>query len=66
VIPRLRVSKITRQRDPEKAAEIETWIDQVAQTWNILSSRCPRLPGLRKTHAPASRLTRCAKKPIRR
>jgi predicted nucleic acid-binding protein len=28
--------EITRERDPEKAAEIEIWIDQVAQTWNIL------------------------------
>jgi predicted nucleic acid-binding protein len=28
--------EITRERDPEKASEIEIWIDQVAQTWNIL------------------------------
>jgi predicted nucleic acid-binding protein len=28
--------EITRERDQEKASEIETWIDQVAQTWNIL------------------------------
>jgi len=28
--------EITRERDPEKASEIETWIDQVAQTWNVL------------------------------
>ena len=27
----------TREQDPEKAAEIEAWIDQVAQTWNVLS-----------------------------
>lgn len=27
--------EITRERDPEKASEIEIWIDQVAQTWNI-------------------------------
>ncbi len=26
----------TREQDPEKAAEIEVWIDQVGQTWNIL------------------------------
>jgi predicted nucleic acid-binding protein len=28
--------EITRERDQEKASEIEIWIDQVAQTWNIL------------------------------
>jgi hypothetical protein len=28
--------EITRERDREKASEIEIWIDQVAQTWNIL------------------------------
>lgn len=29
--------EITREQDPEKAAQIESWIDQVAQTWNVLS-----------------------------
>jgi predicted nucleic acid-binding protein len=28
---------ITREQDPAKAAEIEASIDQVAQTWNVLS-----------------------------
>jgi predicted nucleic acid-binding protein len=28
--------EISREQDPEKAAEIEAWIDQVAQTWNVL------------------------------
>ena len=28
--------EITREHDHEKASEIEIWIDQVAQTWNIL------------------------------
>ena len=28
--------EITRERDADKAAEIELWIDQVAQAWNIL------------------------------
>src|SRR5712691_3870671 len=28
--------ELTREHDPEKAAEIETWIDQVAGTWNVL------------------------------
>jgi toxin FitB len=28
--------EITREQDPEKATQIETWIDQVAQTWNVL------------------------------
>ncbi len=28
--------EITREQDPEKASEIEEWIDQVAQTWNVL------------------------------
>ncbi len=26
----------TREQDSDKAAEIEAWIDQVAETWNIL------------------------------
>jgi predicted nucleic acid-binding protein len=29
--------EITREQNPDKAAEIEAWIDQVAQTWNVLS-----------------------------
>ena len=28
--------EITREQDPEKAAEIESWIDQVEQTWNVV------------------------------
>jgi predicted nucleic acid-binding protein len=28
--------EISREQDPHKAAEIEAWIDQVAQTWNVL------------------------------
>jgi predicted nucleic acid-binding protein len=28
--------EVCRERDPEKASEIEAWIDQVAQTWNVL------------------------------
>ena len=28
--------EITREQDPNKAAEIEAWIDLVAQTWNVL------------------------------
>ena len=28
--------EITRERDQEKASEIEMWVDQVAQTWNVL------------------------------
>jgi predicted nucleic acid-binding protein len=28
--------EITREQDPEKASQIEAWIDQVAQTWNVL------------------------------
>lgn len=27
---------LTRELDPLKAAEIEAWIDQIAQTWNVL------------------------------
>jgi hypothetical protein len=30
------VVEITRAQDPPKAAEIEAWIDQVAETWNVL------------------------------
>ncbi len=29
--------EITRERDPEKAAEIEAWLEQVAATYNILA-----------------------------
>jgi toxin FitB len=28
--------EITREQDPEKASQIGLWIDQVAQTWNVL------------------------------
>jgi predicted nucleic acid-binding protein len=28
--------EITREQDPAKAAEIEAWIDRVAETWNVL------------------------------
>ncbi|HVZ50472.1 MAG TPA: type II toxin-antitoxin system VapC family toxin [Pseudolabrys sp.] len=28
--------EITREQDPSKAAEIESWADQVAGTWNVL------------------------------
>jgi predicted nucleic acid-binding protein len=28
--------ELTREQDPDKAAEIEAWIDQIAQTWNVL------------------------------
>lgn len=28
--------EITREQDPEKAEAIETWIEQVEQTWNVL------------------------------
>lgn len=27
---------MTREQDPAKAAEIERWIDQVEQTWNVV------------------------------
>jgi predicted nucleic acid-binding protein len=29
--------EITRERDPDKAAEIEAWLEQVAETYNILN-----------------------------
>ena len=29
--------EITRERDPTRAAEIEAWIDDVAETFNVLS-----------------------------
>ena len=28
--------EVTRAQDPQKAQEIEAWIDQVANTWNVL------------------------------
>lgn len=30
--------EITREQDPDKAAEIETWVDQLAGVWNVLRS----------------------------
>jgi toxin FitB len=28
--------EMTREQNPEKASQIESWIDQVAETWNVL------------------------------
>lgn len=28
--------ELTRDQDPAKAAEIEAWVDRVAETWNVL------------------------------
>ena len=28
--------EMTREQDPEKAAELESWLDQVAETYNVL------------------------------
>ena len=28
--------EITREQDPARASQIESWIDQVAQNWNVL------------------------------
>lgn len=28
--------EMTREQDSERASQIESWIDQVAQTWNVL------------------------------
>lgn len=28
--------EITRGQNPERASQIESWIDQIAQTWNVL------------------------------
>lgn len=28
--------EVTRSQDPEKAEEIEFWLDRVASTWNVL------------------------------
>ncbi len=33
--------EITRDQNPEKAAEIEAWLDQVAETYNILPMDAP-------------------------
>jgi toxin FitB len=33
--------EVTRAQDPEKAREIEFWINQVAATWNVLSLDAP-------------------------
>jgi predicted nucleic acid-binding protein len=29
--------EITREQDPAKAAEIEAWLDRVAETWNVIA-----------------------------
>ena len=34
--------EITRERDPEKAAEIEAWLERVSETYNILDARAFR------------------------
>lgn len=33
--------EITREQDPAKAEEIETWIDRVAETYNVLPMDAP-------------------------
>jgi predicted nucleic acid-binding protein len=33
--------EMTRERDPGKAAEIEAWLEQVAQTYNVLAMDSP-------------------------
>lgn len=33
--------ELTREQDPAKAAEIERWADQVAETWNLLPLDAP-------------------------
>jgi hypothetical protein len=33
--------EVTRTQDPAKAEEIEFWIDQVANTWNVLPLDAP-------------------------
>jgi predicted nucleic acid-binding protein len=33
--------ELTREQDPEKAAEIEAWADQIADTWNVLPMDVP-------------------------
>ena len=33
--------EITRERDPAKAAEIERWVDRVAETYNVLPMDAP-------------------------
>ena len=38
--------EITREQDQAKAAEIEAWLEQVAETYNILSMDAPDLPFL--------------------
>lgn len=33
--------ELTREQDPEKAVEIETWLDQVADSYNVLAMDGP-------------------------
>ena len=40
--------EITREQDPNKAAEIEAWIDLVAQTWNEVTPQSRRAIRLRE------------------
>jgi predicted nucleic acid-binding protein len=48
--------EITRERDVEKANEIEAWLDSVAETYNIIPAdahifrRCAQLPHRKPDH----------------
>jgi predicted nucleic acid-binding protein len=46
--------EITREQDPGKASEIETWIDPVAHTLERPSPRRADLPRLGQAHASPS------------
>jgi toxin FitB len=43
--------ELTRDRDPKKAAEIESWLEQVAETY---SNGCPDISILGTPHASAT------------
>jgi predicted nucleic acid-binding protein len=49
--------EMTREQDPDKAAEIEAWLEQVAETYNILSMDAQTFrSGARIMHRRSDRL----------
>ena len=47
--------ELTRHRDPDKAAEIDRWTDQVSVTYNVLPMDAESVPTMGSIHAPEVR-----------
>ena len=50
--------EITREQDQNKAAEIEAWLEQVTETYNVLSMDGRSVPGLASCIAAQSVLSK--------